>query len=276
MRIPATILTMTLAASTSSVAQDTTSPVMEKLASSRDVEVTEAQLEELKTLQLEAIWDGLGDYRVNYVRGFETTQPGKRVVGRALTMRFLPPRPDLTEALAAIAKEKDWDRRFYGRASDEASPGDVAVVELGGVSGDHMFGDMGVLGMKLAGLRGAIVDGGSRDRAELVDPSFEDFPVFARYFNVQGSTWHGVDWNIPVRIGDATVLPGDIVVADESGAVFIPPQLVAEVLSKARAKASMEEFQREMLRTKKYRFSDVYPFLSPELLEEYERRKKQN
>jgi len=260
------------AAPMATFAQDTTSPIMEKLAASRNVEVTDAQLEELKTLQLEAIWGALGEYRANFVVGLKTTQPGERVVGRALTMRFLPPRPDLTEALDAIAEEKDWDRQFYGRASDLAKPGDVIVVELGGMSGDHMFGDMGVLGMKLAGLRGAIVDGGSRDRAELVDPSFADFPVFARYFNIAGSRWKGTDWNIPVRIDQATVLPGDIVVADETGVVFIPPQLVASVLEQARAKASMEAFQREMLKTKKHRFSDVYPVLSPKLMEEYRRR----
>ena len=270
------VAVLLLVASTGAFAQDASSPVMEKLAASRSVEVTDAQLEELKTLQLEAIWDALGEYKVNFVTGLQTTQPGKRVVGRALTMRFLPPRPDLAQALEAIAEEKDWDQRFYGRASDEAKPGDVIVVELGGASGDHMFGDMGVLGMKLAGIRGAIVDGGSRDRAELVEPSFADFPVFARYFNIASSKWLGTDWNVPVRIESTTVLPGDIVVADESGAVFIPPQIVADVLRNARAKVSMEEFQREMLRTKRYRFSDVYPFLSPELLEEYRRRKPEN
>ena len=252
------------------------SPIMDELKSSRDVEVTDAQLEELKTLQLETIYDALGDYQANYVLGLQTTQPGQRVVGRALTMRFLPARPDLRGALDALAEDGDWDRRYYGRAADEAKPGDVIVVDLGGASGDHMFGDMGVLGMKLAGIRGAIVDGGSRDRAELADPSFADFPVFARYFNIVVSEWLGAEWNVPVRIDRATVLPGDIVVADESGVLFIPPQLVEQVLNKARAKVSMENYQRELLRTKKYRFGDVYPVLAPELLEAYERRSDPN
>ena len=193
------VFTVLSIGSVATFAQDnrmTFSPIMDKLASSRDVEVTDAQLEELKTLQLEAIYDALGEYQANYVLGLQTTQPGQRVVGRALTMRFLPARPDVREALDALAEEGDWDRRYYGRAADEAKPGDVIVVDLGGASGDHMFGDMGVLGMKLAGIRGAIVDGGSRDRAELEDPSFADFPVFARYFNIVVS-----EWNVPVRSG---------------------------------------------------------------------------
>jgi regulator of RNase E activity RraA len=251
----------------------TYSPLMDKLASSRNVPVTDAQLEELKTLQLEAIWDGLGDYRMNYVLGLQATQPGQRVVGRALTMRFLPSRPDVREGLDALAEEGDWDRRYYGRASDEARPGDVVVAELGGASGDQFFGDLGGLGMKLAGIRGAVIDGGSRDKAELSESTFADFPVFAQYFDIDTSKWLGAEWNVPVRIAGVTVLPGDIVVADESGVVFFPPQLLESVLEKARAKVSMENYQRELLRKKEHRFSDVYPMLSPKLLEEYERRR---
>ncbi len=58
------------------VNRTTYSPLMDKLASSRAVAVTDAQLAELKTLQLEAIWDGLGDYQATYVLGFRTTQTG--------------------------------------------------------------------------------------------------------------------------------------------------------------------------------------------------------
>ena len=84
-------------------------------------------MEELKTLQTAAIFDALGDYRGNYVLGFQSTQPGQWVVGRAPTMRFLPTRPDVREALDALAAEGDWDRRYYGRAAAEAKPGDVIV-----------------------------------------------------------------------------------------------------------------------------------------------------
>ncbi len=256
-------------------AQDTTtSPLMEKLASSRNVHVTDAQLDELKTLQLEAIYDALGDYQNNFVLGLQTTQPGQRIVGRALTVRYLPARPDLREALEELAEEGDYNRLFYGRAHDEAKPGDILVADVGGASGDHMFGDMGVLGMKTAGLRGAIVDGGTRDRGELTDPSFSDFPVFVRYYNIEGSEWLGAEWNVPVRIGRATVVPGDIVIADDTGVLFIPPHLVEQVLAQAGAKVSKENFQREMLKTNKYRFGDVYPTLSPELQEEYDKRTK--
>ena len=232
--------------------------------------VSDADLARLGEMQLEDIWRSLGDYRTNYVRGFRSTQPGRRIAGRALTMRFLPPRPDLVAAIDQLAAEGDWDRRYYARAAEEARPGEVVVAELGGADGHVLFGGMGALGIKLRGAAGVVVDGGSRDLAELVGPSFADFPVFARFFDVTTTSWLGVEWNAPVRIGTATVLPGDVVVADETGVLFFPPELVPDVLQAAEEQAALEEHERELLRSGEHRFRDVYP-LSPALRREYER-----
>ena len=233
-------------------------------------EVSDEDLSRLGEMQLEDIWRSLRDYRTNYVRGFRATQPGRRIAGRALTMRFLPPRPDLVAAIDQLAAEGDWDRRYYARAAEEARPGDVVVAELGGADGHVLFGGMGALGIKLRGAAGVVIDGGSRDLAELVGPAFADFPVFARFFDVTTTSWLGVAWNAPVRIGTATVLPGDVVVADETGVLFFPPELVPDVLRAAEEQAALEEHERELLRSGEHRFRDVYP-LSPALRREYER-----
>ena len=233
-------------------------------------EVSDEDLSRLGEMQLEDIWRSLGDYRTNYVRGFRATQPGRRIAGRALTMRFLPPRPDMVAAIDQLAAEGDWDRRYYARAAEEARPGDVVVAELGGADGHVLFGGMGALGIRLRGAAGVVIDGGSRDLAELVGPAFADFPVFARFFDVTTTSWLGVEWNAPVRIGAATVLPGDVVVADETGVLFFPPALVPDVLQAAEEQAALEEHERELLRSGEHRFRDVYP-LSPALRREYER-----
>ena len=178
----------------------TFSPIMDILGRPEST-VTDDQLDQLADLPLESIWSTLGEYRVNYVRGFTSTQPGTRIAGRALTMRFLPPRPDLVEAIDTLAAEGDWDRRYYARAAEEAQPGDIVVAELGGSDGHNLFGAMGALGIKLRGVRGVIIDGGSRDLIELQDGMFADFPVFARFFDVHTTSWLGVEWNAPVRIG---------------------------------------------------------------------------
>ena len=233
--------------------------------------VTDADLARLREMQLEDIWSALGDYRAHYVRGFRSTQPGERIAGRALTMRFLPPRPDLVEAIDTLAAEGDWDRRYYARAAEEAQPGDVVVAELGGAGGHVLFGGMGALGIKLRGAAGVVIDGGSRDLAELASEAFRGFPVFARFFDVKTTSWLGAAWNTPVRIGTATVLPGDVVVADDTGVLFFPPALVPAVLAAAAERAEVEDYERDLLRTGEHRFRDVYP-LSPALREEYERR----
>ncbi len=249
------------------------SAVMDVLRPTRP-DVTQEQLDALKELQLEDIWSALGEYRVNYVRGFKGAQPGQRLVGRALTMRFLPPRPDLVRAVDRLAEEGDWDRRYYARAAEEARPGDVVVAELGGENGHILFGGMGALGIKLQGAAGAVIDGGSRDLAELQGDDFKDFPVFARFFDVHTTSWLGVEWNTPVRIGGVSVLPGDVVVADEGGVLFVPPEVVPSVLESAAAREALEDHERELLRSRMHRFRDVYP-LSPELREEYEKRRRE-
>ena len=64
-----------------------------------------------------------------------------------------------------------------------------------------------------------------------------------------GVAWLGVEWNTPVRVGSTTVIPGDIVVADERGVLFFPPELVATVLKAADEQATVEAYERELLRS---------------------------
>jgi len=251
------------------------SAVMDVLRPTRP-SVTPEQLERLKTLQFETIWGQLGDYKSCYVRDFTGPRTGQRLIGRALTIRYLPPRPDLQRALETLAKEGDWPSGFHARAAEEAGPGDVLVVDLGGEHGSVFMGDISALGMKLRGAAGAVIDGGSRDLAELAGEPFKDFPVFSRFFHVSGAQWLGAEWNVPVRIGTTTVLPGDIVVANDEGVIFFPPDLLETVLQKGSEHEALEDYERHLVREKQYRFRDVYP-PAPELLKEkkeYDAKKK--
>ncbi len=245
------------------------SAIMDVLAPSRP-EVTQDQLDRLRAIPLEAIFGAIGEYRTNYVRGFANTRPGERLVGRALTMRFLPPRPDLTRAANVLAEEGNWDRRYYARAAEEAQPGDVVVAELGGTDGHNLFGDMGATGIQMRGAAGVVIDGGMRDFVGLQDDRFAGFPVLHRFSDPHTTFWLGVEYNAPVRIGGVTVLPGDIVVGDDGGVFFFPPELVDDVLEYAARSEARERFQLELLLERRYRFRDVYP-LSPELQAEFER-----
>lgn len=235
-------------------------------------EITADDIRRLKALQFETIWGALGAYQSNYVRGFVTTQPGRMLVGRAVTIRFLPPRPDLEKSLKQLAAEGGWPAGYYQRAAEDAKPGDVFVVDLGGDEGSVFMGDISALGMKLNGAAGVVIDGATRDQAELSQPGFQDFPAFVRHFHVSGAQWLGAEWNLPVRIRTATVLPGDVVVAADEGILFFPAAILSQVLHDAEEHEKDEVYIRSLLQTRKYRFRDIYP-PTPEIRKKRESQK---
>jgi 4-hydroxy-4-methyl-2-oxoglutarate aldolase len=248
---------------------DTYHPVVDVLKAQR-TPVTDDQLKQLKRFPLEAVWgtlQGLGYVNCHY-SGLKSTRPQEALVGRALTIRYLPRRPDLDQAMETLAKEGDWPRAYNVRAAEEAKPGDVLVVDLGGGIPDGVFfGDISALGAKLAGAKGAVLYGSSRDLTEL--RAIEDFPVLAVGFDPRPALQVGVDWNVPIRVGSATVLPGDIVLADDEAVLFFPPQLAGQVIERTKESVAREDFEREVARLKQHRFRDVYP-LNPELKEKFE------
>jgi regulator of RNase E activity RraA len=256
-------------------ARDTFSPVMDVLRSSR-TPVTDAQLAKLQSLPIEAVWGAVQrqNYRFCFVNDLKTTQPQTRLAGRALTMRYLPVRPDLQQAVETLAKEGDWDVGFNMRASDDVRPGDVLVVELAGAVDRATFmGDVTGLAIKTAGAVGVVIDGGLRDLTEFLP--WKDFPVYYRGAHASAMADQvGVEWNVPVRIGGVTVLPGDVVLGDEEGLLFFPPQLAAEAIKGAEDTVYTETFKRELIRSRKYRTKEIYPRLSPELEKLFEEWKK--
>jgi regulator of RNase E activity RraA len=238
--------------------------------------VTDEQLERLRNVSIETVWGAIQGkgYRHCFVTHLKQTQPGVKMVGRAMTMRYLPQRPDLDEGVRKLAREGDWDPAFNVRGGEDCKPGDVVVVELGGMVDRATFmGTMTGLGMKLRGVKGVVVDGGVRDLNEFL--TWKDFPVY--YAGAHASAMAdqiGVEWNAPVRIGNVTVLPGDVVIGDEEGLLFFPPQLAEDAIKAAENQTYTEDFKAEMMKSGKYRTRDIYPRLSPELEKVFEEWKK--
>ncbi len=249
------------------------STVVDLLAPKRP-RVTDSQLEKLKRLPLEACWgalQGLG-YKRCFEGGFILTQPGRKVTGRAVTMRYLPVRPDLVEATRELARNGGWNPAFNIRAGDILERGDLVCVELGGMVERSTFvGDITALAIQERGAAAIVADGGIRDFDEI-----RQMPIPCYVRGTHASAMEdqvGVEWGEPIRIGGITVLPGDAVLGDAEGILVIPPHLVDPVIEKAEATVAKEEFIREKMRTGKYPASDLYPSPTPELMKELEARK---
>src|SRR5689334_5508076 len=87
---------------------DTWTPLMDVMnEKNKRPRVTDEQLERLRNLSIEDVWGGIQGkgYKACFVTHLKQTQPGVKMVGRALTMRYLPQRPDLDEAVRQLAKE---------------------------------------------------------------------------------------------------------------------------------------------------------------------------
>jgi len=217
-----------------------------------------------------AILPGKG-FRNQYEDGFQILHPDKKLVGRAFTVQFMPLRPDLDGVINARAKTAGLTRMYNQVPIDMLQPGDVLVVDLfgqgdgGTIVGDNLFYYI----MKAARGAGLVVDGAVRD---LDGISGMDMPAYFRRVHPSFLTnviISGI--NIPVRIGKATVMPGDLVLGDSEGVYFIPPALVQQVVDNADVIHIHDEWTRMKFDEGKYKSSEIYSTpKDPALKKEYD------
>jgi regulator of RNase E activity RraA len=211
------------------------------------------------------------NYRNQFANGFQVLHPGKKLVGRAFTVQFMPVRPDLEGVVNTNAKALGAGRMNNQVAIDMLQPGDVLVVDLfgmdenGTIVGDNLFYYI----MKAAKGAGLVVDGAIRDLEGI-----RNMPMPA-YFRTAHPTAIGnvmlTGINVPVRIGRTTVMPGDLVFGDVEGVYFIPPALVEPVLDRADETHVHDEWTRMKFDEGKYKSREIYGSPSdPALKAEYE------
>lgn len=235
--------------------------------------VPDALIERARGLSAEevlAILPGKG-FRNQYADGFQILHPRKKLVGRAFTVQFMPLRPDLEGVVNAKAQAAGLGRMNNQAAIDMLQPGDVLVVDLfgqkegGTIVGDNLFYYI----MKATKGGGLVVDGAIRD---LEGISRMDMPAYFRQAHptaISNVIISGI--NIPVRIGNATVMPGDLVFGDAEGVYFIPPALVEQVLDNADVIHIHDEWTRMKFDEGKYKSRDIYGTpRDPALKKEYD------
>jgi 4-hydroxy-4-methyl-2-oxoglutarate aldolase len=117
------------------------------------------------------------------------------------------------------------------KALELAAPGDILVVDAGGTSDVIIMG--GLMSRRAAHRRiaGAIVDGSVRDVDEIAAAGF---PVFSRFVCPRAGTTAEIgEWQTTICCGRIPIHPGDWIVADRSGIVAVPAELLADVAAQA-------------------------------------------
>ena len=194
--------------------------------------------------------------------GWRVLQPNQKMVGRVFTVQFMPARGDIIEVDEADAKAKGIQPARNQTAIDMLQPGDVIVADVFGA-------EWNFVGNKLAHYiqtttkNGMIVDGGVYWLERIAETGMQAY--YKNSLPAQGMRVMVTGINIPVRIGKALVMPGDVVLADREGLWFIPPHMVKDVVESGEMSKARDDWSLMMLGTGKYTSRQIYGPLTPDL-----------
>jgi regulator of RNase E activity RraA len=196
--------------------------------------------------------------------------PGASIAGPALTLQFLPKRADVYDDAEYVAPE----RQLHRHVLYQAQPGDVVVVDARGELSCGVFGEMMMTYFKGRGGAGVVIDGCLRDIGAIKELGLGLWIRGATpNFHTQTVQFPAAI-NVPIGCGGALVVPGDVVIADDDGAIVVPAAAASRLVERAGEHVEWEEFSRLRLSEggdlRKY-----YP-LSDEARAEYEAWKQQH
>lgn len=178
-----------------------------------------------------------------HIQGPVSWHKGKVMCGPALTLLFLPKREDLY----GDGEYNDPEKQLHRHVLYAAEAGDVVVVDARGDMTAGIFGEMMMTYFKGRGGAGIVIDGCIRDYPGQIEL---DMPMWIRGLTPNFHTQTGLmpfDFNCPIACGGVTVLPGDIIVADDDGAVCVPAALAERVIALASEHHEWEDFAKHML-----------------------------
>ena len=223
--------------------------------------VSDDLLERMKLVTHEEAWAVMknANYRYQYEGNWLCIHPDSVLVGRALTATFMPGRPDVHRVIDSIGHSQGRVRSQNSWPVDQLSPGDVYVGDQFGlhVDGPTIGDNLGNAIYANSG-NGIVYNGTVRDIEGLKELS--GFTAFVRGYHPShhlnkpegqlNTTLVGI--NIPTRIGQVMVMPGDVVLGKEGGVSFIPAHLAEKVVTTSEIVRLRDMFGHQRLREKKY------------------------
>jgi regulator of RNase E activity RraA len=205
-------------------------------------------LERALDVSIEDVWDYLRGqgYVSQFEGGWQALHSEKPFAGRALTAQFMPRRPDMAGAIAAEGKAEGRVSGTNSWVINELKMGDTMVADGYGkiIEGTLIGSNLGS-GIAAHTHSGFIFDAGIRDAEE--NRQIANLNGFYRGYDP--SAWAQMQLtgiNVPVRIGRAIVLPGDLVLAKQDGVIFIPASLAATAIGKAEFTNLQDAFNFEL------------------------------
>ena len=201
-------------------------------------------IEKLKRVNTTAVVDVLArnGYEPHYVYmpNVRTMNPGLRLVARAITVRFVPARPD------AMAEKPGGEESPEYAAFELAGPGDVIVMESMRNKRMSIGGDIKFLRLKQRGVDGLVCDGGIRDMHTVKDYGVGMWGL-DKTSNLGTRVGTPYSTNDSVNVDGVLVRPGDYIVADDDGVVVIPSAVAPDIALKAIEYDDLEEWIRRRL-----------------------------
>jgi regulator of RNase E activity RraA len=178
-----------------------------------------------------------------HIQGPVSFSPGVSVAGPALTLQFMPKREDLYP----VDEYAEPERQLHRHVLYHTQPGDMVVVDARGNLASGVFGEMMLTYFAGRGGAGVVIVGCVRDLGKVRRLGLGLWlrgatPNFHAQTDIVPTAV-----NVPVACGGTIVEPGDIIVADDDGAVVVPIGLAPALLAAASEHAQWEEFSRERL-----------------------------
>lgn len=209
-------------------------------------------------------------YHWQFAGDWLNTNPERSFAGRAVTVQMTPIRPDLHALAADTGAAEGHEGGQNSWPIDNLQPGDVLVVDMYGKVFDGTFvGDNLASTIQARGAAGAVIDGGIRDYQGI--RHMPDLTILCRGVDpsaIRDATLAGV--NVPIRIGPATVLPGDVVLGTPTGAIFIPAHLAGETVDYAEDVQLRDTFGKQRIAAGVYGAGEIDRVWEDRIEEDYQ------
>lgn len=230
-------------------------------------------VERLQNATLEQVWGYMDrrGYRNQVEKDWIILKPGEVMTGRVVTAQFMPTRPDLDSLVRAYGKAEGRSQKggINIWPIDVLTKGDIYVADgYGKVKDGTLIGSS--LGNAILGKtgNGVIFYGSIRDMQELKETKGFNAWVKGHHPSyIKDMTPTAI--NAPVRIGEVTVLPGDVVFANEYGVAFIPAHLVEGLVKDSELVGLRDEFERYLLQQNKYPGGEIHGDWSDKIKNEF-------